>query len=185
MFAEVKDMLPVSGDGYDAQIILEIKACALDLTRTAEISLPGVISITRTQNPQTGKWTITDSSTVTDELVPVENSYLMAMALKQAGVSFEHHVFPKGRHGLSLANEDWAEGRFGEPYVMEQMTGIAEAAKNGEIKVPPEALGFLNFLLHPETADASAFPASYPVKEVAVWPDLADVWMKENCFVNQ
>ena len=69
MFAEVKDMLPVSGDGYDAQIIIEIKACALDLTRTAEISLPGVISITRTQDPQTGKWTVTDSSTVTDELV--------------------------------------------------------------------------------------------------------------------
>ena len=69
MFAEVKDMLPVSGDGYDAQIILEIKACALDLTRTAEINLPGVISITRTQNAQTGEWVITDSSTVTDELV--------------------------------------------------------------------------------------------------------------------
>ena len=123
--------------------------------------------------------------TATDELVPVENSYLMAMALKQAGVPFEHHVFPKGRHGLSLANEDWAEGRFGEPYVMEQMMGIAGAAKNGEIEVPQEALGFLNFLIHPETADASSFPASSPVKEVTVWPDLADVWMKENCFMNR
>ena len=68
MFQEVKDTLPVSGDDYDAQIIMEIKACALDLTRTAEITLPGTIAITRTQNQQ-GVWTITDSSTLTDELI--------------------------------------------------------------------------------------------------------------------
>ena len=73
MFAEVKDMLPVSGDGYDAQIILEIKACALDLTRTANIVLPGEISITRTKQAATTsepeQWVITDNSTVKDELV--------------------------------------------------------------------------------------------------------------------
>ena len=69
MFAEVKDMLQVMGDDYDAQIITQIKAAALDLTTSAEIRMPGMISITRTQDQQTGKWTITDSSTVTDELV--------------------------------------------------------------------------------------------------------------------
>ena len=69
MFAEVKDTLPISGDDYDAQIIREIKACALDLTTSAEIQLPGTISITRTQNAQTGVWTITDNSTITDELI--------------------------------------------------------------------------------------------------------------------
>ena len=68
MFQEVKDALPVSGDGYDAQIIREIKACALDLTTSAEIVLPGVVAITRTQDPQTGAWTVTDTSTLTDEL---------------------------------------------------------------------------------------------------------------------
>ena len=69
MFTEVKDTLPISGDEYDAQIIREIKACALDLTTSAEIQLPGEISITRTQNQQTGVWTITDNSTITDELI--------------------------------------------------------------------------------------------------------------------
>ena len=69
MFTEVKDSLPISGDDYDAQIIREIKACALDLTTSAEIQLPGEIAITRTQNAQTGVWTITDNSTVTDELI--------------------------------------------------------------------------------------------------------------------
>jgi hypothetical protein len=69
MFTEVKDTLPISGDDYDAQIIREIKACALDLTTSAEIQLPGEIIITRTQNQQTGVWTITDNSTITDELI--------------------------------------------------------------------------------------------------------------------
>ena len=67
MFQEVKDTLPISGDDYDAQIIMEIKACALDLTRTAEITLPGTIAITRQQVQ--GVWTITDASTLTDELI--------------------------------------------------------------------------------------------------------------------
>ena len=69
MFAEVKDMLPISGDDYDGQIITEIKACALDLTTSAEIVLPGVISITRTQSAITGEWSVQDNSTLTDELI--------------------------------------------------------------------------------------------------------------------
>jgi len=61
----VKAMLPISGDDYDAEIILQINACALDLTRTAEITLPGTIAISR--NAETGA--ITDSSTLTDALI--------------------------------------------------------------------------------------------------------------------
>ena len=64
MFAEVKDTLPISGDDYDAQIIREIKACALDLTTSAEIILPGTIAITRS-----AQGVITDTSTLTDELI--------------------------------------------------------------------------------------------------------------------
>ena len=67
VFASVKAMLPVSGDEYDAEIIMQIYAAALDLTRTAEIQLPGEISITRAQSQ--GGWTVTDNSTVTDQLV--------------------------------------------------------------------------------------------------------------------
>lgn len=73
MFQEVKDRLTswIDGDGdeYDAQIIGEIKACEIDLTSSAEINLPGEISITRTYDPQTEKWTVTDASTITDEFV--------------------------------------------------------------------------------------------------------------------
>ena len=80
MFQEVKESLPISGDDYDAQIIREIKACALDLTTSAEIVLPGVIAITRTwvepvvsqitsETVTEGHWLITDNSTLTDELI--------------------------------------------------------------------------------------------------------------------
>jgi len=43
--------------------------------------------------------------TYSDELVPVENSLLLATALRKANVPFELHIFPDGVHGLSLANE--------------------------------------------------------------------------------
>ena len=73
MFAEVKESLPVSGDDYDAQIIREIKACALDLTTSAEIVLPGAIAISRTLEAATTSepehWVITDNSTLEDELI--------------------------------------------------------------------------------------------------------------------
>lgn len=65
MFAEVKAMLPVSGDDYDQEIIIQINACVLDLTRTTEIVMPGEVSISI--DAQTGA--VTDNSTVTDAYV--------------------------------------------------------------------------------------------------------------------
>ena len=73
MFAEVKGMLPVSGDGYDAEIITQIKACGRDLTATAEIVLPGTVSIKRTLEAATTSepehYVITDNSSLKDEYV--------------------------------------------------------------------------------------------------------------------
>ena len=65
MFLEVKDSLPISGNGYDGQIIREIRAAVLDLTSSTEIRLPGAVDITR--NEETG--VITDNSTIRDDLV--------------------------------------------------------------------------------------------------------------------
>lgn len=73
MFAEVKAMLPVSGDDYDPQIVTQIKAAALDLTTSAEIVLPGTINVSATLEAATTSepehWVITDHSTVKDELI--------------------------------------------------------------------------------------------------------------------
>jgi acetyl esterase/lipase len=48
--------------------------------------------------------------TYTDDAVPVENSFLLAEALKRAAVPLEMHIFPQGRHGLSLANRETGAG---------------------------------------------------------------------------
>jgi acetyl esterase/lipase len=42
--------------------------------------------------------------TVTDEAVPVQNSLLLVEALIRQGIPTEYHLYPKGVHGLSLAN---------------------------------------------------------------------------------
>lgn len=64
MFAEVKSMLPVSGDGYDRDIIIQIKAAVADLTKTEQIVLPGIVNISISD-----QGVITDNSTLTDEYV--------------------------------------------------------------------------------------------------------------------
>lgn len=43
--------------------------------------------------------------TANDGAVPVENSLHLAGALRKAEVPFELHVYPNGRHGLGLADE--------------------------------------------------------------------------------
>jgi acetyl esterase/lipase len=44
--------------------------------------------------------------TFDDGCVPVENSLLLANALRKQGISFEMHIFPSGPHGLSLATDE-------------------------------------------------------------------------------
>ena len=51
------------------------------------------------ENPPTFLW-----HTAADQTVPVRNSLRMAVALADQGVPFELHVFPRGKHGLALAN---------------------------------------------------------------------------------
>ena len=44
--------------------------------------------------------------TLQDEAVPVENSLLLAKAYKKHGVPFALHIFERGWHGLSLADDE-------------------------------------------------------------------------------
>ena len=43
--------------------------------------------------------------TFNDGTVPVENSLLFAAALRENDIPFELHIFPEGKHGLSLCND--------------------------------------------------------------------------------
>ena len=122
--------------------------------------------------------------TATDELVPVENSYLMAEALKKQGIPFAHHVFTDGKHGISVATQDWADHKFAPDYTMRQNRMIGEAVKNGTVSLPEAQkervlgmLAFMNGEIDPETLPGDF--RSYPNAEAAVWPALADQWLRK------
>ena len=66
MFNEVKGPLPISGNGYDRDIIFQIKAAVRDLESSTEIRLPGRVNISIND-----QGVITDNSTLTDELAIV------------------------------------------------------------------------------------------------------------------
>ncbi len=49
--------------------------------------------------------------TFNDDIVPVENSLMLAEAYVKAKVKCEYHLFPEGPHGASLANEQTCSGQ--------------------------------------------------------------------------
>lgn len=114
--------------------------------------------------------------TATDELVPVENSALFAAACKKQGVPFAYHVFSNGRHGLSLADEIWASGQFGEPYTMAQTIAVVEAVKSGTIPVPEDVKAML-LAQFDFTDENREVPKEETLPEVVVWTELAEQWL--------
>ena len=126
--------------------------------------------------------------TVTDGLVPVENSLLYLEACREAGVPCELHLFQEGFHGMSLANEDWAEGRFGagKAYAMEQHWQTLKALRSRHPeKIPaPFARAAQSETLE-EFAAAwehglhgdGARPKFRPDPGIAQWPSLASAWL--------
>lgn len=118
--------------------------------------------------------------TVTDETVPVENSYLMADALHEKKIPYAHHVFSNGKHGLSLANEAWAKGEYGQTDTMEQIHRIVQCIKDGTLELPePAKQQILSSFDYDEETGAERLKANIPNKSAAVWPVLADMWLQE------
>lgn len=118
--------------------------------------------------------------TATDADVPVENSYLFAKALQENGVPYCLHIFPNGRHGLSLANEIWARGEFGDPYTEDQTRRVIEAVLNGSIPVEEEQKKqFLEQRNVSEEELEARRNAEKPNRLCRQWPDLAHTWLDE------
>lgn len=123
--------------------------------------------------------------TATDDLVPVENSYLFANALKEKGVPFAHHVFQEGFHGLSVASEDFFRGKFGEPYTMAQVMRAVQAVKAGNgVNVSDRRRAELEAQF-PDPPAASHAPSENDIREqtgryedVRQWVSLASLWMR-------
>ena len=93
------------------------------------------------------------------------------------GVPCAFHMFSKGRHGLSLADEDWAEGRKQDPYTTEQIGCIIEKVKAGELTLPAG--------MQEKFSGGGDFPANIPDPEVAVWPILADAFFAKSYVRNR
>lgn len=119
-----------------------------------------------------------------DNLVPVENSYLFAAALKEKGVPYAHYVFPNGFHGLSVANLDFFKGNFGQPYTMEQVDRAVKAVKEGKgINVSDQRRAelkaqFADDAPPPPTSPETPEEQAAKFRDVAMWPDLAMEWVK-------
>ncbi len=60
--------------------------------------------------------------TFADQAVPVQNSLMLANAYVNAGVPCELHIYPTGRHGLALCNEQTMSGH-GEKYIIPHNEG--------------------------------------------------------------
>ena len=140
-------------------------------------------------------------ATVTDDAVPVENSYFFSEALKKSGVPYALHIFSDGRHGLSVATEEWADNKHASPYTLRQSEAAAKAVREGAAPKPEgEAAIFLAMLggaaAPSEPGAAAADDASGaagdagsentlpeftndPNPEAAIWPELADLWLKK------
>lgn len=150
---------PVITAGKDAHRDSFIALLGADASE-AELEYMSLEMQVSSQTPPCFIW-----QTATDDLVPVPNSFLFAQACKNEGVPFAYHVFSDGQHGLSLANEDWASGRFGVPYSLAQIECTVSFFKEHNIAIPEEA--------------NPAFNKVKPNKEVAVWPELADAWLEK------
>ena len=110
--------------------------------------------------------------TVTDDLVPVENSLYFSEALRANKVPYALHLFSAGQHGYALADDRWAAGDFGEWYTMEQTRKTVEAAKKGLVEAPE---GFLALV---ESFDSEVFRPE-PNEEVRIWPEIAVRWLNK------
>lgn len=123
--------------------------------------------------------------TATDELVPVENSYLFAKACKENGVYFEHHVFGNGRHGLSLANQAWASGNYGREYPGKQLYETLQFLHDNNIELPPpyNTIGEIpagTSIKEPIDEVMKQFSSEACADEgIAIWPELAHNWLKK------
>ena len=64
-------------------------------------------------------------------------------------------------------------GRFGEPYTLEQTFALVKAIKEGKLDVPQEVADSLVF-----SNDNPDAPKLEPMPEVCVWPELADKFIR-------
>lgn len=115
--------------------------------------------------------------TMHDAIVPVENSRLFADACRLQQIPYAHHIFTTGAHGISLANEEWAAGTYGGDYVEAQCAILTKLVRQGILERPGRDIHELDRFDQEEArASVKSHDASFP--EAAIWPELADQWIR-------
>lgn len=114
-------------------------------------------------------------ATATDETVPVENSEMYIQACREKGVPCAFHMFSSGKHGLSLADDDWANGVHMSPYTEEQLVRVMRKVQSGEVTVPER----VRKEWEEEEKRQKEGNFRVPEPEVTVWPELADAFLKK------
>lgn len=119
--------------------------------------------------------------TLGDSLVPVENSYLFAEALRKNKVSYAQYVFPFGDHGLSIASMEQFAGWHGGDYSMEQLNKVLEHVKDDTLMGVPESRRkeLMEQFFSEKQQEPPQFPKpeKNPFSDVNMWPELAFIWM--------
>ena len=128
--------------------------------------------------------------TLEDDLVPVENSYLFAKALKEKGVPYAQYVFPKGGHGLSVASLEQFAGWHGGEYVCEQLGLALERVKaDTAVNLTPKRREELmqqffaakeNDSVQEDAENRSPSPQELAdlFADVHMWPELSRIWFE-------
>ena len=129
--------------------------------------------------------------TLEDNLVPVENTYLFAKALKEKNVPYAQYVYPSGGHGLSTASLELFTGWHGGEYVCEQVGMALEHVKNDTaVNMNPQRKEELMQQFFAPKGEAPAPPQEEnefskkikaginPFADVNTWVELSRVWFE-------
>ena len=115
--------------------------------------------------------------TTEDQSVPVENSYLLANALRKKNIPFEHHVFTHGRHGLSVSTQQWEDCEYGEEaYTLEQCYKITEQLKSGSL-IPEDEQYAKEMIFKFDHRNETKDPLRVHDKNAAAWVSLCHAWL--------
>ncbi len=102
---------PVISSGEFAHRGSFLNLCGKDDATEEEMAVYSLENLVDSETPPAFIW-----HTFADTCVPVENSLLMASALRKNGVPFELHIYPEGWHGMSLATPEVLMGKTGKMY---------------------------------------------------------------------
>ena len=118
----------------------------------------------------------------TDSSVPVENSNLFYNACKEKNVPAIIKIFDHGKHGMSLATEEWANAPLYGTYTLEQFFEALRYLHENDMELPDPIKG----KMVPKGADIVDFYIDaknesriheHGEEEIATWVEMAFEWL--------